>query len=601
MDLVNNKHRKRYKTLDIFFRRSAFSRLCLVSRPRPLTTRSSLLVLLHAPALSLNLNLSYDLPFYDQTHLNLTKMSASPATVRIPDILAAMDGFELRTHPDEREVTRASNEWFNSFGMMPGPLFEKFVKCEFGLMTGMSYPDTDSTRLRITADYMSILFAYDDLMDLPSSDLMHDKMSSEKAAKIMMSVLTHPHKFRPVAGLPVATAFHDFWTRFCATSTPSMQKRFTDATYEYVMAVKNQVGNRQSNVCPTIEEYVSLRRDTSAIKVTYACIEYCLNIDVPDEAFFHPTVAALQEAGNDILSWANDVYSFDNEQCSGDCHNLIAVVAINKNITVQAAMEYAMGMIESAIARFFEECAKVPSFGPEIDPKVQAYIKGVELYLSGSVFWHLESERYFGPRVQHVKDTLMVELRPLEDGAKPAFNLMYKLPSNLTSDVLTATVNASGSAPARSAAAPSPSPVARSPEIVAPTPISPFNANFPTAPAGCPPPSYEQQRAFAKFVATHLEEKQRVQTQAPLEQQQYYQAPQQYYYPAPQYQGQQLVQNKFQQQNIAQAILNRPTTELTNLLVIASVLMASSPMALVPFIPLLALLFFPEAPVALTA
>lgn len=286
----------------------------------------------------------------------------------------------------------------DSYNMMPAALFEKFVKCEFGLMTAMSYPDTDATRLRITADYMSILFAYDDLMDLPSSDMMEDKKNSTKAAKIMMQVLTHPHKFRPVPGLPVATAFHEyvlrrsqdradtdeppsFWSRFCATSTPSMQKRFTDTMYEYVMAVKNQVGNRAATVCPSIEEYVKLRRDTSAIKVTYSCIEYCLNIDIPDEAFFHPTIAALQEAGNDILSWANDVYSFDNEQSSGDCHNLVAVVAINKNITVQAALEYVMGMIESAIDRFFEECAKVPSFGPEIDPKVQAYVKGVELYL----------------------------------------------------------------------------------------------------------------------------------------------------------------------------------------------------------------------------
>lgn len=388
-----------------------------------------------------------------------------------------------------------------------------------------------------------------------------------------------------------------------------MQKRFTETTYEYVMAVKNQVGNRQSSVCPSIEEYVSLRRDTSAIKVTYACIEYCLNIDVPDEAFYHPSLAALQEAGNDILSWANDVYSFDNEQCSGDCHNLIAVVAINKNITVQAAMEYAMGMIDSAISRFFEECANVPSFGPDVDPKVHAYIKGVELYLSGSVFWHLESERYFGPRVKHVKDTLMVELRPLDEGAKPAFDLIFKLPSNLTSNVLAAVTPSSKtpppasepvSAPAPTAArSPSPrtvrgSPVhVQQPEIHAPTPISPFNPNFPTSnPNMMPPPSYEQQqRVIAQFMAAQLDDKMRAE-------QYYNQAPQ--YYSAPQspYQGQ---QTKLRQNSLMEALLSRPTSELTNILVIASVLMASSPLALVPFIPLLVLLLFPDAPAALLA
>jgi hypothetical protein len=393
-----------------------------------------------------------------------------------------------------------------------------------------------------------------------------------------------------------------------------MQKRFTDATYEYVMAVKNQVGNRASSVCPSIEEYVALRRDTSAIKVhsliylprslltisqvTYACIEYCLNIDVADEAFFHPSVLALQEAGNDILSWANDVYSFDNEQCSGDCHNLVAVVAINKNITVQASLEYVMGMIESAIARFFEECANVPSFGPEIDPKVQAYIKGVELYLSGSVFWHLDCERYFGPRVQHVKDTLMVELRPLDEGAKPAFNLMYKLPSNLTHDVLAPAnpqTSASPAPPSRAPSAPASDHAHEprdgvAPDIVSPTPVSPWNPNFPTAsPTTMPPPAYEQERAYAKFMMSRLEEKQRAQQQQAAE----HYSPRQQYSP-PQYP----MQSRYQQENIVQTMFKKPTTELTNLLVIASVLMASSPLALVPFVPLVALLLLPEAPVA---
>lgn len=455
-------------------------------------------------------------------------------TLRIPDVLGAMDAFELRTHPDEAEVSRATNEWFASYNMMPAPLWEKFVKCEFGLLTGMAYPDTDATRLRITSDYMSILFAYDDLMDLPSSDLMHDKIGADKAAKVMMSVLTHPHRFRPVPGLPVATAFHDFWTRYCATSTPGMQKRFTDSTYEYVMAARNQVGNRESHICPTIDEYVALRRDTSAIKVTYACIEYCLNIDVPDVAFNHPTLQGIQEAGNDILSWANDIYSFDNEQACGDCHNLVAVVSIQKNITVQAAMEYVFSMILSAIERFFEECARVPSFGPTIDPIVQAYIKGVEVYISGSVFWHLDSERYFGPRVQHVKDSLTVTLRPLEPGAKPAFQLLYNLPPLLTSSVLNAV-------PSR---APSRINTARS------TPETPLTAL----------PSYD--RGFPKTPKTA---------------------------------------KHFNNRAVAPVVVNapskRPAAELTNILVVAAFLLATSPMALIPFVPFLLLLLLPEPPV----
>jgi hypothetical protein len=64
-----------------------------------------------------------------------------------------------------------------------------------------------------------------------------------------------------------------------------------------------------------------------------------------------------------------------------DCHNLVAVVSIQKNITIQAAIEQVNSMILSAIDRFFTDCARVPSFGPEIDPIVRAYIKGIEVYI----------------------------------------------------------------------------------------------------------------------------------------------------------------------------------------------------------------------------
>ena len=97
-----------------------------------------------------------------------------------------------------------------SYNMLPRDRFDEFVKSEFGLLVGMAYPDTDTTHLRVTSDYMSILFTYDDLMDLSTSELMHDRMGADKAAQVMMSVLTEPLKFRPVPGLPVATAFHEY-------------------------------------------------------------------------------------------------------------------------------------------------------------------------------------------------------------------------------------------------------------------------------------------------------------------------------------------------------------------------------------------------------
>ena len=75
---------------------------------------------------------------------------------------------------------------------------------------------------------------------------------------------------------------------------------------------------------------------------------------------------------------------------------------------------------------------------------------------SGPVFWHLESERYFGPRVHQVKDTLTVGLRELEPSAKPAFDPMYTLPHILRATSTPALSYASSSAisPANSLSSP---------------------------------------------------------------------------------------------------------------------------------------------------
>ncbi|KAG9040750.1 hypothetical protein FS842_002852 [Serendipita sp. 407] len=252
----------------------------------------------------------------------------------------------------------------------------------------------------------------------------------------------------------------------------------------------------------------------------------------------------------------------------------------------------------------------------------------------------------------------MVDLRPLDEGAKPAFDLMYKLPSNLTSEVLAAFTPKSAASAASASASVSPKantsannnvaagiaaatgvavgPLVAATEIVAPIPKEVFDPTFPAVDAVVPPPSYETQRMLAKMMAGQLDEKQRFALQQEFQQQQ-----QQF-----QFQQQQQQQQQFQQQqhqayhhqyspsnshsipplyssppqhyqhfdgaykggvapSEQQPIMSSPSSvptkkaggasqDLTTILMVASVLMASSPMALVTFVPLLALLLVPE-------
>ena len=59
----------------------------------------------------------------------------------------------------------------------------------------------------------------------------------------------------------------------------------------------------------------------------------------------------------------------------------MAIVAVQKDLSIQSAIDFVYSLILEAIARFWRERKKVPSFGEEVDPIVSQYLRGVETYI----------------------------------------------------------------------------------------------------------------------------------------------------------------------------------------------------------------------------
>jgi hypothetical protein len=73
----------------------------------------------------------------------------------------------------------------------------------------------------------------------------------------------------------------------------------------FFKAVAQQSSHRAKRILPDLESYVPLRRDTSGCKPCFALIEYAAGIDLPIEVVEHPTICALEEATNDLVTWSN--------------------------------------------------------------------------------------------------------------------------------------------------------------------------------------------------------------------------------------------------------------------------------------------------------
>lgn len=57
----------------------------------------------------------------------------------------------------------------------------------------------------------------------------------------------------------------------------------------------------------------------------------------------------------------------------------------------------------------------IPSWGPDIDARVQMYIDGIGQWVRGNDDWSCEGKRYHGDSGLAVRDTRLVTLRPVKE------------------------------------------------------------------------------------------------------------------------------------------------------------------------------------------
>ncbi|CAE6445271.1 unnamed protein product [Rhizoctonia solani] len=346
--------------------------------------------------------------------LALIDRSTFPSQVRLPDISTyAGEVFPLKVNPHWHEAEAGSYAWFDSYGVHSGAKRQDFFDTGFGLMTALCYPDADLEHLRPAMDFILWLFAFDDMTD--EGGLRDNVERVKQAVDITMNALRNPDG--PEPKFKVAATLQSFFKRMRANATPATIQRFVDSSDLYTQAILQQTVNRSADEVPTVEGFIQLRRDTSAVKMVFAVLEYSLGLDLPDEVHNDPIVAELALAGNDILTWANDIFSFPIEQARGDTQNLVFITMWDKQLNLEDAMDYVDQLTRKRVQEYVEAKAKLRSFGPELDDKVALYIRGIEYWVQGAIDWTFMTTRYFGADFERVfrfgpKD-VPVELWPM--------------------------------------------------------------------------------------------------------------------------------------------------------------------------------------------
>jgi hypothetical protein len=209
----------------------------------------------------------------------------------LPDLFR-MCPFPLKINVHYAEVERASEAWFDSYRIIADEKRDKFYAFKFCLLIAMTYPEADAVLLRNVCDLLFWMFTLDDFAN--DGSLGKDVDGARTVIAQVMSALHHPHT--PCA-LPIAESCRDWWERTIETASEGWQRRFVESTGLYLKAVSEQVANRAAGEIPSIEDFIELRRDTSAVRPFFAMIEY--GLDLPDEVLADPIIKDMQDCIND--------------------------------------------------------------------------------------------------------------------------------------------------------------------------------------------------------------------------------------------------------------------------------------------------------------
>ncbi|KAF7294122.1 Terpene cyclase [Mycena chlorophos] len=341
---------------------------------------------------------------------------SKPTSFTLPDLVGHCT-YELFYNPHGDATAAQSVHWLDSNCPILNAKQRVALRgLKAGELTAHCYYTAPPERLRVISDFMNYLFHLDNISDgmmTRDTEVLSDAVMNALEFPQFYRPTTFRGKEQPAEELNAGKLARDFWGRAISTHGPGWQGRFKETFEMFFEAVNVQAKWRDADIVPDLETYIAIRRDTSGCKPCWALIEYGLDIDLPDFVAEDPVIMSLNQSTNDLVTWSNDIFSYNVEQSRADTHNMIVILMKYHGHTLQSAVDYVGELCRLTIDAFQRDRFEVPSWGPEVDEMVQRYIGGLEAWIVGSLHWSFMTERYFAKSGDVVKRERVVELLPV--------------------------------------------------------------------------------------------------------------------------------------------------------------------------------------------
>ncbi|KAF8970721.1 terpenoid synthase [Flammula alnicola] len=325
---------------------------------------------------------------------------------RIPDLLHDWP-WTRRLSPYYTDAKRDSSGWVTSFHPFDRQGQSAFDACDLNLLASLTYSNRGKDFIRLGCDLMNFYFVYDEYTDVA------DPSAAENLAKTVIEAMKYPNASSSNTPHLLADMTRQFWERAKELAAPGSPcfDHFIATSDTYLRAVVQEAHDRVHQWVRPLDDYMNLRRDTCGARPTLVLIEF--GLDLPEVATSHPSIVSLTERAVDLIILVNDMHSYVREiSCGLAYHNIITVIMHEHSLDLQGALDWLGVYADGVVSRFFCDLQRIPSWGCDVDKRVQVYIDGLGQWVRGNDDWSCEGKRYHGNDGMKIKETRLISIRP---------------------------------------------------------------------------------------------------------------------------------------------------------------------------------------------
>ncbi|KAI0703407.1 isoprenoid synthase domain-containing protein [Cytidiella melzeri] len=311
------------------------------------------------------------------------------SNVQLPDLTKICgEHFELRVNQHCLAVGEESRRWVEQHELLVGEETRaQLVATQLPLLAALCYPTCDMTQLRTSTDFLTVLFY----------GCYHPQMVNKEAS---------------------GAAFDSVLERLRRTTNMQCWARFQTALEGIQSAARTTVKQREKpnqavqGRTMTVEGCLSLKRVSEIFNLAFCLNEYTEDLKIPDVVLRGSPLRELKQNALDAIIWMKDIVSYNIQQSRGDMDNLVAVLMMQQQITLQAAVNQATASVRQCVQRFVElsESGALTS----LDEDAKRYVQGLRDWIVGWAHWVYETEEYFLKDGEEVKAFGWLFLLPKE-------------------------------------------------------------------------------------------------------------------------------------------------------------------------------------------